>query len=298
MICVCPYCGGDVDCDAAAPGAAPGVMICPACGQELDRPGQAAPALAQPPAGDEAAPAASPGQPPPAPHQATPPPECDGLASLAEQLGKAPPPPPEISPLAPAWEGPGNLVAALWRTTWQVLGHPGRTLGAAGRPGLAWPLGYGLILGSLGAAAQVFWSQALGWGAGPARKALVNLALTPLEVAAALFILAALVHAMLFILGGARQGFRASFRVVGYSQASGVFGLVPGLGPVVMVVWGLVVMVAGLAAAHGIGKGRAFFALVLPLALILLVLAGLAVIFGLGVIMAGMGAQGRLLPGF
>jgi len=46
VICVCPYCGGDVDCDAAAPGVAPGVMICPACGQELDRPGQAAPALA------------------------------------------------------------------------------------------------------------------------------------------------------------------------------------------------------------------------------------------------------------
>lgn len=307
MNCVCPYCGAEVDCDAAPDSAAPGTMLCPACQQQIDRPAAPEPAAAapEPDPAPEPTPApqpeASPAPPPPPPApEAMPLPACDGMATLAEQLGKTPPEAPaepELSPLAPAWEGGGNFLAALWRTTWQVLGHPVRTLGAAGRPGLVWPLSYGLILGSLGAGAQIFWRQLLGWGAVPTRKAMISLVLTPLEVAVALFVLAALIHAMLFVLGGAKQGYRATFRVAGYCQASSIFGLIPGLGPPVQVVWGLVVLVAGLAAAHGIGKGRAFFALVLPLALVLLVLVLLAVVFGLGAIMATMGASDRLIPG-
>ncbi|MBI5523033.1 MAG: YIP1 family protein [Desulfarculus sp.] len=261
----CPYCGAEVDPATAAPGGLPNTVLCPVCGQEQDRP-----ALGPPP--------------PPLPGG-------DGLASL---LGRPePPPPPPTAEQGPAWEGDEGLLKRLWRSTWQVMGHPGKTLAGPGRPGLSWPLGYGLVLGTLSSALTLLWGLVLGESTLSSRGALWLLFLAPLITLAGLFIKAGVLHAMLFILGGAKNGFKATFRVNAYGEAAGVLALLPAVGTAAVIVWNLVILTAGLAAAHGIGKGRAFMAILLP-ALLVLLLALLAVtLLGLTALMALVGELGK-----
>lgn len=274
MIGVCPYCGAELDCAVAAPGATPGTVLCPQCGQERDHP----PGLGNAAASDAPAPpAATPPPPPPLP-------ACDGLAGLGEQLAATP-----VEPeYTPAWEDEGGFLARLWRTTMQMMLHPVRSLSGPARPGLAWPLSYGLIVGSLGSAAQVFWDQALGAGHLSTLAAVLQLVFLPLTVLIGLLVGAGLIHFMLFIVGGAKRGYRATFRALAYSSAPGVWHLAPVAGLWVGVIWSLVVMVASLATCHGIGKGRAVFALAFPLLFLALLFGGLILFFGLG-FLAGAG---------
>ncbi len=269
MIQVCPFCGAQVDPQTAASGGLPNTRLCPTCGQEQDTP-----AAPSPPPLFTAAP-------------------CDGLATLTEQLGQEGTAPADLAG-GPAWEGEGGIIARLWRTTWQMLGHPGRTLATPGLPGLGWSLSYGLILGTLSHALSVFWQVALGWSEMSRSSALWSMFLGPLQVLAILFVTAAVVHAMLFVLGGAKRGFRATFRANAYAQATGVLLVVPGVGLAAGLVWYVVAFTAGLAASHGIGKGRAFSALVLPIFLLfgLVLLIGLVV--GFSVLMGMMGGPAGL----
>lgn len=268
----CPYCGAELDPATAAPGGLPDTLLCPVCGQEQDRP-----------AG---------GPPPPPPPPPTPPPlpTCDGLASAS---GAPPPPPPPPDGPGPAWEGEAGFPGRLWRTTWQVMGHPAQTLAGPGRPGLGWPLGYGLVLGTFSSALTLMWGLLLGESTLSSRGALWLLFLAPLITLAGLFIKAGVLHAMLFILGGAKNGFRATFRVNAYGEAAGVLALLPAVGTAAVLIWNLVILTAGLAAAHGIGKGRAFCAILLP-ALVMLFLAMLAVgLLGLAALLALVGELGK-----
>lgn len=285
MISVCPFCGADMDCAAAAPGTTPGTVLCPHCGQERDYPTGLRAAPIPEPGPAAPTPAADP---PPAPSPSPPPPplpSCDGLASLGEQLGQAPPEP----EYTPAWEGEGGFLARLWRTTMQMMLHPVKSLSGPARSGLGWSLSYGLIVGSLGAAGQVFWSQALGGGHLSTTAAVLQLIFTPLLILIGLYLGAGLVHFMLFIVGGAKHGFRATFRALAYSYAPGVWYLVPVVGLWLGGVWTVVVMVASLATSHGVGKGRVVFALIFPLIFLGLMFSGFILLFGLG-FLAGSGA--------
>ena len=274
MTQVCPFCGAAVEAASAVPGSLPNTRLCPVCGQEHDLPTQPPEASA---GGTEV----------------PPPPPCDGLASLAEQLGRPPSAPPAAAGEPPAWEGGGGLWRRLWRTTWQVLGHPGQTLEAPALPGLGWSLGYGLILGTLSNAATVFWGVALGWSDISRAKALWSLFLSPLQALVTLFVVAAIMHAMLFVLGGAKRGFRATFRVNAYAQAVVILTLVPGVGLAAGLVWYLVVVTAGLAASHGIGKGRALASLLLPLLLLLLLVLAVVVAVGFSALMEVLDGIGK-----
>jgi hypothetical protein len=90
---------------------------------------------------------------------------------------------------------------------------------------------------------------------------------------------AAILHLMLLLLGGARRGFEATFRVASFSQATSLFFLLPFCGQLVGFVWCLVLYVLGLAEAHQIGHGKAAAAVLLPLVLLCCCCAGLAVLF-------------------
>ena len=258
MPAYCPFCGSELDPDSPSPSGMPGVVECPTCRQEVDLP-----------------------NPPPPPAPALP------------ALGNVPEPPRNWVP----WEGEGGFFSRLFSTIGQVLIHPVRFFLAPARPGYAWSLSYGLILGTLGQACQVFWGHGLGYQYATLRGALLSLIFSPLLVLASMFITTWVVHLCLLILGGAKQGVRATFRVMAYGQATNIFTLLPYVGLMVMPVWGLVVGIGGLAAAHGIGRWRAFFAFILPLMLIVfLVLAVfiLVVVVGLG---SAMMDQLRGLPG-
>ena len=243
---VCPFCGTVMEQQPMQPGQAPGSDPCPTCGQEVDRP----------------------------------------FASVSYTPPVHPEYRPRPAPGAPAWEGEGNFIARIWRTIWQVLLHPVRTFGAPAQPGLKWALSFGVIMGTLGGAAYIFWGWLLRWDSMRTGYEFWLLIIQPLNAVVNLFILSAVFHFFLWILRGAKKGFSATFRVLGYSQATGLIFLVPWLGMPVGAAWSLVVIIGGLAAAHGISRWRAFWALFLPFLVIFTLAILLAVVLGVGALMS------------
>jgi hypothetical protein len=81
------------------------------------------------------------------------------------------------------------------------------------------------------------------------------------------------------MLGGARHGFEATFRVMCYSEAAAVINVIPLCGGVVSGVYYLVLGIIGLSAAHGIGKGTAAAAVLLPLVVLCCCCAGAGLVF-------------------
>lgn len=252
---VCPYCGSDLP----APGDAAGPTVtCPTCGQVLDAPA---------------------GPPPPPPSSGAGPQargDDDWTRAAGAKAGF------ETGGPGLPWEDGTGLLAGLWSTIWRVLLHPVRSFSTPARPGLGWPLGFGLILGTLGEIAGILWHRlaGLGWSSGMAANPLAAVLLAPLGVLASLFVGAAVIHFFLFIVRGSHSGYKATFRVLAYSQAAQIFLLVPAVGSLVMAVWSLVVSIAGLAAVHGVGRGRVVMALLLPLLAVLLILAVMVVVMG------------------
>lgn len=231
----CPFCGSDIDQAQAQPGSLPGTVHCPTCRQEIDAPGPPPPVY--------------PGQPPFMP------------------LPPFPPLEPAATEPGPPWEGEGGFFARLLRTTGQVLFHPVRFFRAPARPGYAWALSYGLILGTLGQACNVYWGHALGNEYLSFRSAILGLIFAPLMVILSTFVTAWVVHFCLWVLRGTHNGVPATFRVMAYGQATGLFMALPYVGMPLAAVWGLVVVIGGLAAAQGTGRWRTFWALFLPLTL-------------------------------
>jgi hypothetical protein len=241
--CYCPICGTKLPLPPTTDGKTSAMLNCPTCQQDF---------------------------PSPAPARA---------AAIAAETAVLYQNEPGYEADAPAWETRQGAISGLWQTTWQMLLHPMCTLGAAGSSNMAWPLGYGLIMSTLGGALLIFYNQVLEDGSDLMIGPLPDMALTPFINLAALFIISAVLHASLWLVRGARTGFKGSFRAFAYSQASNIFFLIPVVGIVINLVWWMVIMVGGLAAVHGISKQRAFWALVLPvLALLFLVLLTLLVI--------------------
>lgn len=109
--------------------------------------------------------------------------------------------------------------------------------------------------------------------------------LLPIFFAVCVFIGSAIIHLCLMILGGAKQTFETTFRVVCFATGStGPLMIVPFCGGLVSGVWGLVAECIGLSRAHEIDIGRAIMAVFLPL----IVCCGgaflLATIFGLSLL--------------
>ncbi len=257
MAPLCPYCGTEAQDPPG--GSLPHTWRCPNCGQEVDLPQSP---LSGPP---EAGPPLEVPPPPP------PPPAGDQAAAAGS---------------GPAWEEEGvPLLSGLWRTVWQVLLHPVRTFQAPARLEMGPPFSFGLILGTLGAAAQAFWSHLQGDD-----SALWLIFLAPLVTGISLFLNPALVQMFLRLVGGGRRGYKATFRVMAYANAGGIFYLVPKVGIAVGAVWSLVVTVAGLAATHGVSRWRPFWALVL------MVFAVAVVVFLFAMALVGIGAVQALSP--
>jgi hypothetical protein len=90
--------------------------------------------------------------------------------------------------------------------------------------------------------------------------------LVPVFLAICLFIGSAIVHLCLMIVGGAKQTFETTFRVVCFAVGSTYpLIIVPFCGGVISGIWGIVVECIGLARAHETDTGRAVLAVFLPL---------------------------------
>jgi hypothetical protein len=193
-----------------------------------------------------------------------------------------------------------GLAAALIETTKQILGQPTPFFRAMPRTGgIGSPLLYAVIIGWIGLVAAAFYSvlfqsvvgssmgalgdnaemaQALGfaqsWGG-----FLLQVVFGGVMVAIGVFIASGIYHVMLLVLGGARHGFEATFRVVCFAEAPYVLMVVPFCGNVIAGVWGIVLAIIGLSQAHQIGGGKAAAAVLLPLVILCCCCAGLGLLF-------------------
>ncbi len=212
--------------------------------------------------------------------------------------GAPPPPPPAASTITPApagstsetppthsglpWEHrqERGFVNAFIETLTMVLTRPSEAFSLMNREGgLAEPLIYALIGGCVGGIASFLFSLGLqsiglfserrnafavmtGMGVG----SVAFIILLPLCIVIGLFIGAAVVHLCLMLVGGAKQSFETTFRVLAFSHGStGLLQMIPVCGGLIAGVWGLVVNCIGLARAHGTDTGRAVLAIFLPL---------------------------------
>lgn len=244
----------------------------------------------------------------------------DVIDEIAPETGEgAPPPVAALKQDGPAWEQRDQLgfLKALLETIRAVLLEPTATFSTM-RPfgGLWGPLAFAVIVGMVGAVANVFYQFA--WTAlglvpqgdkeaaaaaaaifGSGFVMIVIVVLMPLILAAAMFVSAGLVHLSLMIVGGARKPFESTFRVVCYAGgATAVLQLLPIVGAWVASIWALVAEIIGLAEVHGIGKGKATIAVLLPLIVccgfvMLLVVA----VIGLGLAGAAAATSGAVAPG-
>lgn len=216
-----------------------------------------------------------------------------------------PPDPPRASPRA--WDQRHSIgfVPAFFETTREVLVRPTaffRAMPVTG--GLGSPLLYAVVAGWIGLAAAAFyqaiWVSIVGpavlpFGLDRGELAFVlgwleswvglvsQVVFGGVSVVISVFVGSGILHLMLLLLGGARRGFEATFRVVCFSQATTLLLLIPvflvpfcGLA---VVGWGLLLCVIGCAQAHEIGYGQALAAVLLPILALCCCCAGLAITF-------------------
>jgi hypothetical protein len=113
-------------------------------------------------------------------------------------------------------------------------------------------------------------------------SALASIIVAPIAGAIGLFIAAAIQQLLVRLIVGANNlGFGATFRVASYTQVTGLVNWIPIVGPLLSL-YGLYLAIVGIREEHGTTMGKAAlvilipFAVVLVIALIVLIAAGIA----------------------
>lgn len=219
-----------------------------------------------------------------------------------EPTGAEPAPvhPFEPPPASTPWEDQGRLgiATAFVETTRQVLAAPTaffRSMTPSGHVGSA--LAYGVLVGLLGVVASSLYLYVFRASLGPALRSFDEqdvisrlfpairsgfalagqIVFAPVGIVIRLFVAAAVVHLMLLLIGGAK-GFETTLRVMAYGEAPAILCIVPICGELASFPYRVVVVIIGLSEAHGVSRGAAALAVLLPLVLTCCCCAGL---FGL-----------------
>ena len=214
------------------------------------------------------------------------------LSQFAELAGATPVAPPlqtgaaSISgPAAPRSGLPWDerqtkgLLNALIETLQMVLSRPVAAFKAMKREGgLGEPLLYAIIGGTFGGVFALTYNFALRSFTpfGDRHNALAHLfgglswifllVLTPLFVVIGVFVASAILHVFLMIVGGAKQSFETTFRVVCFAEGSvSPLLVIPFCGGLIVGIWKVILYCIGLARAHETDTGRAVIAVLLPL---------------------------------
>jgi hypothetical protein len=224
------------------------------------------------------------------------------LSKFPEFAGGATPPPPPsearstiIPAAAPAADTPAPRSGLPWEnragrpffsafieTLQMVLSRPAVAFTAMKREGgLGDPLLYALIGECFGLIVYFVYSMLFHsfGGFGERNNPVAHLAamgigwillliLAPVFIVIGIFVGSAILHVCLMIVGGAKQGFETTFRVVCYAGGSvGPLLVVPFCGGLIAGVWRIILSCIGLARAHETDTGRAVLAVLLPLIL-------------------------------
>src|SRR5436305_4694830 len=213
----------------------------------------------------------------------------------AAPAASAPPPPTTTAPAAIApsagstaaprsglpWDERHSkgLFSAFIETLQMVLSRPSEAFTAMRREGwLGEPLLYAIIGGSFGLVFYFVYQlafQSLGMFAnrpnplahlvGASIGGVILIIFVPVLVAVGVFINAAIFHLCLMMVGGAKQPFETTFRVICFASGSVIpLMVVPLCGGVIAGIWDIVLRCIGLARAHETETGRAVLAVLLP----------------------------------
>jgi hypothetical protein len=231
---------------------------------------------------------------------------CPGCGRDLTGAGEAPPVPafaaPTAEPAGTPWERRRTIGfgSGLAETAQQVLTSPERffrEMPVAG--GIGDPLLYGLIVSYVGLVAAAVYNAVFNVTFGSAFAGLsehpelarflplmqggmglvLNLVLGPIFLAVGFFVWSGVLHLLQLLLGGGGRGFEATFRVVAYASTTNLIQIVPMCGGLIGGIYGLVLAIIGLAAAHGDSKGKTAAAVLLPLVLCCCCAAVVAALF-------------------
>jgi hypothetical protein len=241
-----------------------------------------------------------------------------------EPGGFAPPPPgypPGYTPMAAggvvAWEDKSLGLFARWWGTFKEVCFNGKRFHAAAAqsedpwPAITFAVTNGAILGVLlGVFIAIMYLAIGGIGAiaaasggrgmaGPGAAVFGTIAAMGIGFAIAMpivyitlgfigpWISGGIHHVGLMITGGATRPYSSTVRVVGYSSAPEVFGVIPGVGGLLWFALKIVSLVIGLDETHKCGTGKAVFAALLPFILICVCYCGCYSVLGFVTAAAG-----------
>ncbi len=183
-----------------------------------------------------------------------------------------------------------GLWSALFQTVKEVLLSPEKLfkemqLGQGQRE----PLAFGVLTGSVGSMFSFFW-QILMVGLGIMSVTppifghfgmgvifLIMFLCLPLMMLIGLYIMSGVTHVLLIIVGAAKNGFEATFRVVCYSHAAQLIGLVPIVGGWVAGIWQIIIQIIGLKEIHETSYLRVIMAFLIPLFVFVLILVAILI---------------------
>jgi predicted Zn finger-like uncharacterized protein len=170
----------------------------------------------------------------------------------------------------------------IYQTTKAVLISPEKMFhGLTLKGGYGEATAFGLLVGSLGSMFGLFWLFLLMVGSGSVSDIPVSgqytlgmiflgvIAVTPVLVCIGIVINGALLHILLLLVGGAKNGFEATFRVVCYSQAAHLLSIIPIMGGWIDGIWKLVVQIIGVREIHEMSYGKVIIAFLIPFFLLI-----------------------------
>ncbi len=207
-----------------------------------------------------------------------------------------------------AWERRNELGlwSAIYQNTLAVLFSPARYFRKLSiQGGVSEPLAFGLLTGSVGSMFSLFWqflmvsgvwhfmADVLSAQVSAGMVFLILVIFVPIGVTIGLFVSTAVWHLLLLLLRGAGNGFEATFRLVSYSQAAQLWGVIPFVGSWISIVWQLVIQVIGLKQIHETSYPKVIAAFLIPLVVMGLLVIGLIVL-----IFAAIGRQQLGYPWF
>lgn len=193
------------------------------------------------------------------------------------------------------WENRSEfgLWQGIYRTSKWALFSPKRFFShLACTGGMKEPLAFGMLLGSVGSMLGFFWqflilpdsflqSGDIAFGEIGANLVFLGiLVIIPLLVLMSMVLTSGICHLLLLMVRGGKNGFEATFRVISFTMASQILGVIPVVGGFVALIWWLITQIIGLKEIHETSYGRLFIAFLIPVGFFfVLVGAGLLYLF-------------------
>jgi hypothetical protein len=214
-----------------------------------------------------------------------------------------PPPPPPLTRTGPPWENPGPPLQRFIDTMKGVLVDPMNTFANVRREGgLQAPLFYYLLGAAVALVGAILWHILLPGGgmmgmpggrgamAGAAMGLGFLIIVLPLCYIIGIFLGSLILHFLLMLFGGQKFPYETTFRAVAYAHGSALpLSFIPFCGGLIGGIWGIVVLIIGLAQMQETTIGKAAAAVLVPIVLC----CGLIFVFAATIAtMAGFAAAG------